>query len=234
MPKDKLNDYKPILKGERLDKRMAELANLVSTEHGEVRAEFRSALEHARNAGEWLIEAKWRKGHRSKWGIWKRWLAKEYNIASRTMSLYMQVARHWDDPRIVEVRTQGITIESIGDFLRALKGEKPKPKPGDEGYTEPTQKEEVRDWDQKRIRKDFAVYLRTLDNYEMDILAATFAHVMEAFNTDLRMRVDGSYEGDYYKGRQEATGIHDPRIPPDLPTRPLRRRVRRAKEPVEG
>ena len=225
----RLNEGKPFLKGAALSERMAELEHLIGAEHGDFKAEYRSALEHARRAGEGLVEARWRTGGRKKWGTWKRWLAKEYNIATRTMSLYVQVATHWDDPRILEARTEGITIDTIDGFLRALKGEKPKPKPGDEGYTEPTSKEEERAWNQKRVRRDFAVYLRTLDNFEMEVLEATIDDVIEVLNADLRERVDGSYEGDYYTGRQEATGIPDPRIPPDAPTTPSRRRVRRPK-----
>lgn len=226
----RLNEDKPFLKeGPRLDERMAELADLVSTEHGESRAAWRGALEHARNAGEWLIEARWRKGGKGKWGRWKRWLAKEYSISTRTMSIYMQVANHWDDPRILEARTQGMTVDSIAAFLRALKGEKSKPKPGDEGYTEPSPKEEVSDWNRKRVRKDFATYLRTLSDFEMEILELTVDDAIEAFNADLRMRVCLVHEGDYYKDRQEYTGILDPRLPPDAPEVPSRRRVRRPK-----
>ncbi len=219
------NKVKPFLKGERLDKRMAELADLISQEHGACRAGLQTTLEHARKAGTWLVEAKKRKGHRTKWGRWKRWLVKEYSISERSITDYMRIAREWEDPRIIEARIHG--LENIDGFLQVLRGRKPKPKPGDEGYTEPTRKEEEREWNRKRVRKDFAAYLRTLDTYEMEVLEATVEHVMEAFNTDLRTRVDGSYDGDYYRGRQEATGILDPRIPPDAPEVPSRRRVRR-------
>ena len=113
-----LNEGKVVLKSEKLSVRMNELAGMIHEEHVKVNAAWRSALEHARNAGEWLIEAKWRKGHRSKWGRWKRRLAKEYGIAERTMSQYMQIARHWEHRRIKAARAEGFTIESIGTFVQ--------------------------------------------------------------------------------------------------------------------
>lgn len=83
------------------------------------------------------------------------------------------------------------------------------------------------------LRQEFRDYLQTLDTFELEVLGATFDHVIEAFDTDLRMRVEGSYEGPYYLHRQEATGIPDPRVPPDAPVQPSRREVRKSARAVK-
>lgn len=57
---EKLNEVKPVLEGERLTERMAELEQLICHDHAEIQLAWQNTLEHARNAGEWLIEAKWR------------------------------------------------------------------------------------------------------------------------------------------------------------------------------
>ena len=77
---DELN----FLTGKQLADRITELAGWIKEEHGLHIAANANALRHARKAGEWLVEAKRRKGHRSKWGRWSEWLAKEYGIAKRT------------------------------------------------------------------------------------------------------------------------------------------------------
>jgi hypothetical protein len=220
---EKLNEGKPFLKDEKLSVRMAELAAMVRQEHGGVQTGWQGALEHVRNAGEWLIEAKWRKGHRKKWGDWKRWLAKEYNISTRTMSQYMQIARHWDDARITKARTQGITIESISAFVQVLRGRKPKPK------KTLTPSERERDNNRKEARRLFAAYLRELDGFEGDVLCATFPDVLEVLNADLRPRVCGNYGGPYYEHREEATTNRDEPMPsagPPVTGSPRRRRRR--------
>ncbi len=79
------------------------------------------------------------------------------------------------------------------------------------------------------LRQEFGDYLRTLDRFELEVLGATLEDVIGAFDTDLRMRVCGSYDGDYYKARQEATGIRDDRIPPEPPDKPSHRIPRKPK-----
>lgn len=193
-----LNEGKSRLTGEKLTKRMEELGGLISAEHIEAQAAYRGTLEHARNAGEWLIEAKWRKGHRRKWGEWKRQFSQDSNIAERTMSQYMRIARHWEAPEIVEARGRGFEIESISTFLRVMRGGTPAMRTNPEGYTDAA----VR---RRTVRERFAKYLRTLDKFEAEVLEWTIDEVLEAFNKDLRMRVCGSYGGPYYEHREEAT-----------------------------
>lgn len=226
---EKLNEGKPILKGERLSKRMSELNRMISTEHAEAQAAWQSTLEHARNAGEWLIEAKWRTGHRTKWGRWKEKLAREYNISPRTMSQYMQIARHWDDPRITEARNKGFGVKSIAAFMRVMRGDAPTPPTVGKVEAEPTPANVKLELMRQSIRDDFAKYLRTLDNFETEVLVATLDDVLEVLNTDLRDRVCGNYEGPYYGDREEAS---NPNVAHATRTGPPSRRPNRHRRHV--
>ena len=189
-----LNEGKPFLKGKELSARMTALAGKIVEEHALAKGAWQSALEHARKAGEWLIEAKWRTGHRTKWGRWKRHLAKEQGISERTMSQYMQIARHWDDARIDAARADGINIDSISKFLQALRGRAPAP-----GRATTTELDTSR----QRIRKEFAAWLRTLDAHEVRVLDATLDEWLAVANANLRERVCGNDGGPYYHHRDE-------------------------------
>jgi len=195
-----LNEGKPFLKGQKLSARMMELAKMICEEHGAAKAGWAEYLEHARNAGEWLIEAKWRTGHRLKWGRWKRRLSQEYDISPRTMSQYMQIARYWNDPRILDAKAQGVAIDSISGFLQVLRGQHPK-------LELTTAQDTDKNDNIKRILKEFTVYLRTLDSIEVEILLATHVEVFEVLDDDLRERVCDNYQGPYYKDREEGTGV---------------------------
>ena len=192
-----LNEGKPRLKGKKLDARMARLAGMIQEEHGQVKAAWAGALEHARNAGEWLVEAKWRQGHRSKWGKWKRRIMEKHGIAARTVTNYMYVARHWNDARIEEARAQGIVIDSINKFLKITRGHHPQALP------KSTEAERERGNHAKDIQKQFADYLNSLDAYEVGILWATLDEVLAVANADLKERVCGHYGGPYYRHREE-------------------------------
>lgn len=73
----------------------------------------RSALEHARVAGEKLIEAKANIGH----GQWLPWVAEHLPmITERTVQNYMKVATHWGD---LEKRN-GVSGLPLRDVLKLL------------------------------------------------------------------------------------------------------------------
>ena len=173
---------------------MTELASMVHEEHIKANAAWSSALEHARNAGVWLVEAKWRMGHRTKWGRWKRMLAKEYHIAERTMSQYMQIARHWENPRVKAARAEGFTVDSISTFVQLLRGNIPRSHHSSSKEPNAISQE---------IRKEIAAWLRTLDACELSTLDATLDDWMATANADLRERVCGHYGGPYYRYREE-------------------------------
>jgi len=166
---------------------------MAAAEHHKCQGCLQTTLQHARNAGEWFNEAKARLGHRSKWGKWKRWFVRTHCIGARTISQYMQIHRHWDDPRIVALRTEGFGIESIQGFLNVLRGKHPK------ATTPPTEKEKEMDDQRKLIRRVFAAHVRALDAFELKVLAMTLDRRMERFNEELRETVCVVLEEDYYQ-----------------------------------
>ncbi|WP_442510561.1 hypothetical protein SH528x_002186 [Novipirellula sp. SH528] len=186
------------LKGQALERRMAELAKSISEEHVMCRTAEGVALEHARKAGLLLCEAKKRKGGSGKWGDWKRKLIEQLGAADRTMSQYMRVARFWDDPRIKATRDRGEDL-SITKFINIVK-RPPKPAPGAGEDDEHNESIKIV---RKDVRDEFAEYLRSLDSYEVGILYATLDDVLAVANADLKERVCGAYEGPYYRDRDE-------------------------------
>lgn len=101
--------------------RLEEIADQANSLHVQAITAWRNALKHAKSCGELLIEAKRLLGGRGKWG---RWVDREFHAASRrTARVYMQIARHWDDPRIEQARVRGMEPDSIHGFLRFVKHE---------------------------------------------------------------------------------------------------------------
>jgi hypothetical protein len=89
---------------------LAELAQAIIREHGEVLRLFEQSLERARAAGQLLLTAKARLGH----GNWGRWLNATFDFSERTAQRYMLVARRWDD-----LMAMADTIAGLG-YLEAL------------------------------------------------------------------------------------------------------------------
>src|SRR5690242_10921459 len=72
------------------------LARNIMAEHRKALAGCKAALEHARRAGELLIQAKAQLSH----GEWLPWLADNCDLQRRMVNVYMQIAREW--PRVEE------------------------------------------------------------------------------------------------------------------------------------
>jgi hypothetical protein len=66
-----------------------DLAGAIRIEHGAVTADIGSALDHAMNAGDLLVEAKDRVGH----GRWADWLRKCGGLSQRTATNYIALAK---------------------------------------------------------------------------------------------------------------------------------------------
>ncbi len=71
---------------------LAEIAERIRSEHGEVGAALTRGIVHAITAGELLIEAKAKLKH----GQWEPWLAENCAIPARTARHYMRLAKHKD------------------------------------------------------------------------------------------------------------------------------------------
>ncbi len=148
------------LTGPALSKRLGELKMQANNHHRKVNEHWRGMLDEARLAGEALLEAKRRLGHRAKWSKWRR----ENFLASKGTAInYTTVARHWDDERIREARAAGIEINSINKFLQVLRGQAPEQQP------EKTEAEKQREGNREEIRKWFAEKLRQLSDEELEL-----------------------------------------------------------------
>ena len=72
---------------------MADLAAKINAEHAQAETAWRAGLEHARNAGELLLQAKGQCRH----GEWLPWLKENVRFSERTAQAYMQVVKRWDE-----------------------------------------------------------------------------------------------------------------------------------------
>jgi hypothetical protein len=70
---------------------LTELRAAINAEHEKASQTARQALEHARRAGELLIQAKALVAH----GQWLPWLQTNCECAERTATAYMKIAREW-------------------------------------------------------------------------------------------------------------------------------------------
>jgi hypothetical protein len=82
------------------------LAVRIREEVAGVVAGLRSSLEHARAAGDLLLQAKVQMDH----GDWGGWLEKTSLVSQRTAEAYMRIAGRWDSIRSKSQRTADLTI----------------------------------------------------------------------------------------------------------------------------
>jgi hypothetical protein len=92
---------------------LARLAERINAEHVAVLTAARTCLEHARQAGELLAEAKTACGH----GRWLPWLKANVEFSERTAQAYMRVAKHWPELEAKAQATADLTIDEALDVL---------------------------------------------------------------------------------------------------------------------
>ncbi|MEQ8694277.1 MAG: hypothetical protein RIC85_02995 [Gammaproteobacteria bacterium] len=189
MAKKTTRDGLPFYEGAAKDQKLRELEDTAISHHLGAINTWRNTLDHARQAGEALNEAKRILGRR---GRWTKWLTKHFceaALASKeTARVYMRIAREWD--RVKDAWAEGITANSIAAVLRVLKNQK---------EAKPTQKEWETHEATKDLRKQFADKLKTLDHQELTILAEMFEYCSwPAMHKDLRDTVCKVLEFDYY------------------------------------
>lgn len=68
------------------------IAQRINDHHGQATRHAKTAIEHARQAGELLLEAKALVNH----GEWIGWLADNCAVSPRQAQRYMRVATHWE------------------------------------------------------------------------------------------------------------------------------------------
>jgi hypothetical protein len=92
---------------------LSELAERINAEHRQAETALRAGLQHAKNAGDLLIEAK----KQCKHGEWLPWLKKNVRFSDRTAQAYMRVAERWPD---LEAKAQATADLTIEDGLKLL------------------------------------------------------------------------------------------------------------------
>lgn len=182
------------LTGVALVSRLNTLADSANKHHAKVQAHWKGLLDHARLAGEALIEAKRRLGHKTKWSKWRR---DHFEGSKETACNYMRVAREWNDPRIQQATASGVTIDSINKFLQVLRGDS-----SDHDGKTPSVREleiaETRD----QLRQEFANRIKNLDYLELQVLLANFeSRSWPRLLEDLKQTVCQVTETEYYDER---------------------------------
>jgi hypothetical protein len=89
-----------------------------------INEEIRAGLQHAKNVGDLLVEAKKQCPH----GQWLPWLKKNVNLSERTAQAYMRVAKHWERLEGKSATVADLTYRSALETL----ADKPAAKPADE------------------------------------------------------------------------------------------------------
>ncbi len=92
---------------------LVSLAADINREHHAAFCKAREALEHARRAGELLIEAKATVRH----GEWLPWLSANVQFSERTAQGYMRLAAHWPE---LEAKSATVADLPLRDALKAL------------------------------------------------------------------------------------------------------------------
>jgi hypothetical protein len=96
---------------------LSDLAAKINAEHQRALSAARTALEHARRAGELLTEAKAQCQH----GQWLPWLKANVSFSERTAQNYMRVATRWEELQANPQATADLTIEEGLKLLAAPK-----------------------------------------------------------------------------------------------------------------
>ena len=89
------------------------LATDINRHHQEAQKAAESALQHARAAGELLLQAKERCQH----GDWGKWLKENFNGSDRTAQRYMTFAKRWPE---LEAKTTRVADLPIREAARLL------------------------------------------------------------------------------------------------------------------
>jgi hypothetical protein len=92
---------------------LSDLADRINAEHAEAGTALRAGLEHARNAGLLLLEAKAQCAH----GHWVPWLESNVHFSVRAAQAYMRVAQRWNE---LEAKAQPVALLTFKDAVKLL------------------------------------------------------------------------------------------------------------------
>jgi hypothetical protein len=96
-----------------MSNRLPVLAEAANNAYASAAAALRSALTAAREAGEYLMEAKVLVGH----GEWSAWLKVNFKGGARTAQRYQRIARNWPS---IEAKATRVSDLSVNEALRLL------------------------------------------------------------------------------------------------------------------
>jgi hypothetical protein len=100
-----------------LELSLTKLAGQINAEHASFESALRKGLEHARNAGELLVEARRQIPH----GRWLSWLNTHCpGVTARTAQRYMRVASRWDE---LVVKCDTVSHLTFNQAVRLLTNE---------------------------------------------------------------------------------------------------------------
>jgi len=98
--------------------RLAQLAKSVRQHHTGMIGSARQTLEHARDAGLALSEARKLMPHRA----WETWVEKNCDVSLRTAQKYMQIANNWSKLQTKAPLTAPLTIDAATKLLKKPTG----------------------------------------------------------------------------------------------------------------
>ncbi len=94
------------------DRKLRELAEQANQHLRESKMAWRGALEHAKQAGDALLEARRITG---KYGKWGRWVRNNFDGSMETARVYMRIARNWNHPLVKKARLVSRICGSRGE-----------------------------------------------------------------------------------------------------------------------
>jgi hypothetical protein len=80
-----------------------------------------SFILYVRQTGLWLDQAFRLRRLRKQPQTWVAWLAENFSLSRRRADEFRYIARHWDDPRLVEARNNGTEFDSVNEVLAILR-----------------------------------------------------------------------------------------------------------------
>ncbi len=103
-----------ILTGKVPVSQVTAIASEIDREHQAAYGKAREALQHARRAGELLLQAKAAIGH----GAFGKWLTEHISFAERTAQAYMRIASNWP---AIEAKSAAVADLTVRGALAAVK-----------------------------------------------------------------------------------------------------------------
>ena len=92
------------------------LAKRINEEHSQVGVALTKGVQHAKSAGELLLQAKAQCQH----GEWLPWLEENFEGSATTAQAYMRLARNW--PQLEAANAQRVADLSFREALKQLAG----------------------------------------------------------------------------------------------------------------